>query len=296
MPPEDNSLPFLSVSGKHIINANNDTVVLHGVSFGWHNFWPRFYTEETVDWIAEDFKVNVVRAAIGVEPSRGFLEDTAFAYKCLDAVVNAAIKNNLYVIIDWHSHHIQIEAAKTFFTRVANRYSQYPNVIYEIFNEPEYDSWKDVKDYSIDMINTIRAIDKKNLILVGSPHWDQDVDSVADNPITGYGNIAYTFHFYAATHKEWNLARVEYAINKGLPIFVSECASMEATGDGPIDTEQWNVWLNFMNKHKISRVAWSVSDKLETCSMVKDATSPISHWTDADLKPWGQMVRKGIGE
>ncbi len=36
----------------------------------------------------------------------------------------------------------------------------------------------------------------------------------------------YTLHFYAATHKAWLRERADYALKKGLPIFVSECAGM----------------------------------------------------------------------
>ncbi|KAA6320222.1 Endoglucanase 4 [termite gut metagenome] len=42
----------------------------------------------------------------------------------------------------------------------------------------------------------------QNVILVNSSHWDQDIHLPADNPITGYDNIMYTLHFYAATHKQ----------------------------------------------------------------------------------------------
>ena len=35
-------LPRLSVVGTQLMNENGDTVVLRGVSYGWHQFWPRF--------------------------------------------------------------------------------------------------------------------------------------------------------------------------------------------------------------------------------------------------------------
>jgi len=81
---------------------------------------------------------------------------------------------------------------------MARKYKDYPNIIYEIFNEPVDDSWETVKAYSEEVIKTIRAFDKSNVILVGSPHWSQDVHIVADNPLVGFENIMYTLHFYAA--------------------------------------------------------------------------------------------------
>ena len=104
----------------------------------------------------------------------------------------------------------------------------------------------------------------------------------------------YTLHFYAATHKQELRDRGDYAIKKGLPVFVSECASMEATGDGTIDQASWQEWVDWMAKNKLSWVAWSISNKDETCSMIKDASSPLTGWQDSDLKEWGLMMRKTL--
>jgi len=285
---------FLSVKGTSLVNQDGNEIVLRGVSFGWHNWWSRFYNENTVTWLKEDWKCDVVRAAIGVEPSGAYLYSPQLALKCLYAVVDAAIKNDMYVIIDWHSHNIRLNEAKAFFQLVAEKYKDYPNIIYEIFNEPEKNSWSEVKAYSEAVIETIRAIDKKNIILVGTPTWSQDVDVAANNPITGYDNLMYVLHFYAATHGQSYRDKANRALQKGLPIFVSECGGMEATGNGPINMQAWQTWLQWMNEHNVSWLAWSVADKDETCSMIKDTTSPVSEWTDSDLKEWGQIVREEL--
>jgi endoglucanase len=33
----------LSVQGLQLVNEKGSPVVLRGMSFGWHNWWPRFY-------------------------------------------------------------------------------------------------------------------------------------------------------------------------------------------------------------------------------------------------------------
>jgi endoglucanase len=282
----------LHVDKTQLKDAHGNDVVLRGMSFGWHNFWPRFYNEGAVKWLYKDWNATVVRAAMGVEPKNGYIDKPEESKARIEAVVDAAIKEGIYVIIDWHSHHIRLNEAKAFFKEMAEKYHQYPNIIYEIFNEPEYDSWADVKAYSTEVISTIRAIDKNNVILVGCPHWDQDINLPADDPVKGYSNLMYTLHYYAATHKQELRDKGDYALKKGLPIFISESAGMEASGDGKINKDEWQKWIDWSEKNKISWITWSVSDKDETCSVLKTGAASDGGWTTGDLKESGILIRE----
>lgn len=284
----------LKVEGLQLKDEKGNDVVLRGMSYGWHNWWPRFYNQGTVQWMVKDWGVNVVRAAMGIEPDGAFKQKKDWSKATIKAVVDAAIKENIYVIIDWHSHNINLEEAREFFTEMATTYGKNPHVIYEIFNEPDQESWKEVKDYSVEIIKTIRAIDPDNIILVGSPHWDQDIHLAADDPITGYSNLMYTMHYYAATHKQWLRDRCDYALKKGLPLFISECAGMEASGDGPLNMEEWTKWIEWAEQRKISWVIWSVADKNETCSILTPSASSTGQWKDSDMKESGIKTRAFI--
>jgi endoglucanase len=284
----------LKVSGTQLVDEKGEAVVLRGASFGWHNLWPRFYNKKAVDWLVEDWKCSVVRAAMGLAIEDNYLENPEYALQCVNNVVKAAIKKGIYVLIDFHSHKKHSIEAKKFFEMMAKQYKDCPNVIYEIWNEPDYYSWGEVKEYSEQVIGTIRAIDKDNIILVGSPRWDQEIDSVAANPIKGQSNIMYTMHFYAGTHKKWLRDRTDAAIEKGIPIFVSECAGMEASGNGPIDEIEWKQYIDWMESRKISWIIWSISDKDESCSMLIPRASSFGNWTDDVLKKWGKITRQTI--
>jgi len=131
---------------------------------------------------------------------------------------------------------------------------------------------------------------------VGTPHWDQDVHIAADDPIKGFDNLMYTLHFYAATHKDELRKRADYALDKGLPLFVSESAGMEASGDGPIDYDSWNTWINWMKKNQISWITWSIADKDETCSMLNKSADSKGNWKVADLKESGIKTRELLRE
>lgn len=284
----------LSVKGTQLVDKNQQQIMLRGMSLGWHSMWPRFYNKSTVSWLKKDFKVNVVRAALGVEHGEfgNYMEDKNFAKQKVFDVIDGAIKNKIYVIVDWHSHNIKLNEAKEFFDEVSMKYGAYPNVIYEIFNEPDYETWADVKLYSEEIIKVIRKNDPDNIILIGSPSWDQDIHLPAKNPITIDKNIMYTMHFYAATHQKWLRDRTDEAIKSGLPIFVSESAGMEATGDGKMDYKSWQEYIDWMEQRGISWVVWSVSDKDETCSILKKSAKSDGHWKTEDLKESGIRTRE----
>lgn len=282
----------LKVKGTQLVDQHGNAVVLRGVSYGWHNWWPRFYNKATVKWLSDDWGCTVLRAAMGVEPKGGYLDSPDWSKEKIESVVDGAIDNGIYVLIDWHSHGIQLEAAKKFFREMAQKYGKYPNVIYEIFNEPVRDPWSKIKEYSVEVIKTIREVDPDNIILVGSPHWDQDINLVADDPITGFDNIMYTLHFYAATHGKDLRDRGDYALSKNIPLFVSESAGMSANGDGPINEEAWQAWRDWMEQRKISWIVWSVADKNETCSMLYPTASSEGNWSAKDLKESGVKTRE----
>ncbi|MBC7946761.1 MAG: glycoside hydrolase family 5 protein [Chitinophagaceae bacterium] len=282
----------LSVQGTQLVDESRKPLVLRGMSFGWHNLWPRFYNAGAVKWLKDDWKCTVVRASMGIELNdSGYLKAPASSTAKIRAVVDAAIHEGIYVIIDWHSHNIQLKEAKEFFGMMAKEYGRYPNVIYEIFNEPDYESWPEVKSYSEEVIKVIRAQDPDNIILVGSPRWDQDIHLPAADPIRGFDNLMYTVHFYAATHKQWLRDKTDEAIKQGLPIFLSECAGMEATGDGPLDLAEWQRWIDWMEDRKLSWITWSVSDKDETCSVLKKSAGSEGKWKESDLKESGIKSR-----
>ncbi|MFD1602695.1 glycoside hydrolase family 5 protein [Flavobacterium artemisiae] len=283
----------LSVQGIQLVDKNNNPIVLRGLSFGWHSMWPRFYNEKAVSWLKKDFSCNVVRAAMGIELGEfSYQKNPQFSKEKIEAVIEGAIKSDIYVIIDWHSHNVNLKEAKAFFAEISKKYGKYPNIIYEVFNEPDYETWWEVKSYAEEVIQEIRQNDPNNIILVGCPHWDQDIDLPASDPIMDYNNIMYTMHFYAATHGKELRDRTDNAIKSGLPVFISESAGMEASGDGPLNIKAWEEYIEWMEARKLSWITWSVSDKDETCSILKKSAKSEGKWKDEDLKESGLKIRE----
>lgn len=282
----------LQVRGAQLCDQQGNPVVLRGVSLGWHNIWPRFYNKKAVRTLHRDWNATVVRAAMGVTTVEdNYLDNPQFALQCIEPVIKAAIKEGIYVIIDWHAHEMHTQKAKEFFSQMAQKYGKYPNIIYELYNEPVEDSWESLKQYASEIITEIRRYDPDNIILMGCPHWDQDIHLVAERPLTSVSNVMYTLHFYASTHKEYLRDRMEEAAKRGLPIFVSESGVTEASGNGKIDPESQQLWIDRMEKLKISWICWSISDKDESCSMLLPRATATGPWADDVIKRSGKLTR-----
>ncbi len=283
----------LSVQGRYMVDSNGERVQLRGVSFGWHNWWHRYFNEAAVTKMAKEWRATVVRCSIGLNlDDNCYDKNPQLAYATVDSMVNAAVKNGIYVIVDFHSHENNLPLAKEFFGVVSKKYGNIPNIIYEIWNEPLEVEWAETKAYSEELIPVIRENAPDAIVIVPTPRWDQDVDKAADDPITKFDNIVYSLHYYAATHQDYNRDKALYAINKGLPLLFSETGGMVHTGDGVLDMDSWDKWLAIAKENSISWIAWSVSDKVETCSMLQPGTpADGSQWTEEYIKPWGVLVR-----
>ncbi|MBU2996313.1 cellulase family glycosylhydrolase [Cellulophaga baltica] len=289
----------LSVSGNRIVDQNNTAVSFAGNSLFWSNTtWggEKFYNSDVVSTLKNDWNTTIVRAAMGVEDYGGYLSDTTNKDR-VTTVVDAAISEGLYVIIDWHSHNAESyqQDAIDFFKEMAIKYGDYPNVIYEIYNEPIYSSWSnDIKPYAEAVISEIRAIDSDNLIIVGTPTWSQDVDVASADPITTSTNIAYTLHFYAGTHGASYRAKAQTALDNGVALMVTEWGTVDASGDGSVNSTATDEWMDFLSENHISHLNWSVNDKSEGASILNSGASQYGGWSDSDLTASGLKVKSII--
>jgi hypothetical protein len=286
----------LGTSGNKIVSlSSGKQVMLRGMSLFWSDATGiPYYKSEVITWAVQNLGINVFRFAMGIQyyssdGGTGNALDASYSYignpdgdiSLLDDMVKAAIANDVYIIVDWHSHRAEYEQAYAvaFFTKVAERYKNVPNVIWEVYNEPVNTGWNTVQSYANAVISGIRQY-SQNLAIVGSPSWSQNPDAANSSPVSGT-NVAYSFHFYAGTHSVSSYgSHVTSAMGAGHPVFITEWGTTDANGSGSVNTSESSSWTSFMESNHISNCNWSlrqytssVDSKTELSAMFNGSTA-----------------------
>ena len=307
----DASTPYGQHGALHVENGkltdeNGNTVQLYGMSTHGIAWFPQYINYDSLRTLRDDWNTNCIRLAMYTAEYGGYCAggDKEQLKQLVKDGVSYATELGMYVIVDWHilsdgNPNSHKKEAKAFFREMSREFKGYNNVIYEICNEPNNGtSWKEIKSYARSVISTIRKNDKKAVIVVGTPTWSQDVDQAAADPIKG-DNIMYALHFYAATHKADLRNKMTAAINKGLPVFVTEYGICDASGNGAIDKKEADRWIQTMDEYGVSYIAWNLSNKQESSSIIKSSCPKVSGFKKSELSDEGRwlynLLRKKAG-
>ena len=280
-----NSFGRLQVANAHVCSENGTQVSLGGMSMFWSGWSSKYYTAATVDYLVDNFKVSVLRAAYGCPAGEGPQGDIAD----IQAVVNQCIARGIYVIIDWHieGDNTPYEAQEiSFFQSMVQQYGNYNNVLYELWNEPTSSSASTIQGVCQRVANAIRAKETQlgyshKLVICGSNSWSQNPNSYS---ITD-PNAAYTFHGYFDNQPHLGLltSNAAAAMNQGNAVFVTEYGASYCNHS---QTDQAIAWCQ---ANKISMCAWSVNDKVEDWSIFTnnlDALTCVGSYYKGKISTW----------
>ncbi|MCZ8519426.1 MULTISPECIES: cellulase family glycosylhydrolase [Paenibacillus] len=289
----------LKVVGSQLTNQSGAAVQLKGMSSHGLQWFGQYVNKDSIQWLRDNWGITVFRAAM-YTGENGYISNPEGSKAKVKEAVQAAVDLGIYVIIDWHilsdgDPNTYKAQSKTFFQEMAKLYGKYPNVIYEIANEPNGNvNWNSqIKPYAEEITAAIRAIDPDNIIIVGTGTWSQDVHDAAANPLKA-GNVMYAVHFYAGTHGQWLRDRITNAMNSGVAVFVTEWGTSDASGNGGPFLTQSKEWTDFLASKKVSWVNWSLADKSESSAALLPGAGSKGGWPDSQLSASGKFVREQI--
>jgi len=311
-----------SVGGKGGLYDSSGTkqVDLRGMSMFWSSE-PDGYNydhPQTVAWLQSDWLVSVLRVPVGVvSPSnvnKGYLDDSAGNINRVLAVVNGAIAQGIYVIVDWHALDAAGSSSSTYpsvntpkavslFGTLAAQFKNTPNIMWEVWNEPT-GSNSDVVTHANACITAIRNAGNKNLVIVGSSGWSSQPDQIG-NVTDPQNNVAYTLHFYAEAsgHAAYVNTNMVNAINMGRTVFVTEWGTTGSDGatynnDFPKVSAPL---LATLDQYKVSSCNWDIGTQhmtpgdlttpVQGSAAIQATAAPNGNWAASDLTPGGTAVR-----
>ena len=294
----------LHVCGVHLCNRFDKAIQLRGMSTHGLQFAPKCLPDAALDALAGDWRADLFRIAMYVQEG-GYETDPAGFTTKVNTLVDKAEARGMYALIDFHTLNpgnpdFNLNRAKTFFAAVAKRNAAKKNVLYEIANEPNGVSWQTIKAFAEKVIPVIRDHDPDAVVIVGSRAWSSlgvsegsNSTEIVDDPVKAK-NIMYTFHFYAASHKDNYRAEVERAAAK-LPLFVTEFGTVTFTGGGTFDEKSSTTWLDLLDRLKISYANWTFSDIAESSAALKPGTCSSGRFAGTGvLTESGTLLRSRI--
>ncbi len=291
----------LKVIGTNLCNSDDNPIVLHGISTAGIAWFPDLATKEFMQTLHDEWATTVFRIAMySFEGNDSYINNPEWNKKKVCSLIDAAIELDQYVIVDWHiladgNPQTYQKQAIEFFTYIASRYAKVPNILYEICNEPNGGvSWSNnIKPYAEAVIPVIREYSPEAVILVGTPTWSQDVDAAAADPLS-FDNVMYSLHFYAGTHKQWLRDKADTALKKGLPLFVTEWGTTDASGNGAVDKASTLEWLDFLDQNQISWCNWSLCNKAESSALLKPSAGTTGAIPESSLTESGAFVKEQL--
>lgn len=292
----------LYINGSKILNIYDDEVKLRGIMFPdpaklrSRNKLSKNLFENLILNIKEA-GANVIR--VPVQPDY-WDSDKDYIWRNLSPIVEIAGKLGMYVIIDWHCIG-NIDTGKgngmpnnkntktmtyEFWESVSKYFSNTPNVIFEIFNEPQDIIANDWRENAIEIIKKIRDLDVNNLIIVGSPEFSSNLSWINENHIQS-NNILYSVHIFQS-HSCYKWDSLFGQVSNSYPILVTEWGYMDENRNQTKqsyligDEESFGKpFIEYLEKHNIGWIA---------CWYDYEWEPPMFNQDKETLTNWGQFV------
>jgi len=300
-PVEHNGQLKVDITTGKVVNKNNYPIQLRGMSSHGLQWYPEFMNPTAFAALRDNWGADIVRLSMYIQEDGYETNPTAFT-TLMDNLINQVTAAGLYVLVDFHQlnpgdPNANIEYAKTFFAHIAQTHAAKNNIFYEICNEPNSETgtvtWSMIKTYANTIIPIIRQYDSHNIVVVGTPEWDQRPDQVINSRVSD-DNVLYTVHFYAAEHKD--MSAIKAAVAAKLPLIITECGTQAATGDGANDFTSSKTWFDYLDANKISWVNWNFSSDERSGAVFASAPSNYSdaayYTSTSSLKEAGLWIKE----
>lgn len=257
-PTDEFIFKWLSTTGNKIVNEDGEQVILHGVNRSGLEYDQsgNRMRELEFEYICNSWYAKIVRIPFNQE---WIMNDESYN-NLLAEVIGWIKRYGAYVLLNlkWQNTVVQIPSipdiqAIDMWKKIAMKYKDDPAVLYDIHSEAHDVSLNDWQARAIEIIDGIRSVHPRSLILVSGLDWAKDVSGWAKNPLP-YDNIVYSVHIYPwmGDQDAWNANFGNYTDQ--IPMFIGEFG-------GYGENLTWGRSLiAYLNRKKLGWTAWSWVD------------------------------------
>ena len=289
----------LTVSdGGTLTDVFGHNFTLNGISIDTENLNSTYLTQETFVTLKDELKVNMVRIPVWLNGTGGYCTGDdmtrAIIRSNVYAALNAAIYQDMYVILEWNLAEEQDllkyrNEALAFFEDIATAYRAFPNIIYEIGSgkDTEDCSWEDMLPFETELIDCIRYYSPDCVVIVGLPDGGQGIYEASENLIQRdnllYGYTMDPMDLYEEANLEMALADEE------LPLFVTGYSPLDE--DGELLWQTSDTFLGLLNYYEISRCYSQLSSADADNSLLQSWFTGADSWNADAYTPSGNWFK-----
>jgi aryl-phospho-beta-D-glucosidase BglC (GH1 family) len=221
----------LHTQGNKLLNSQNELTVLHGVdlpSLEWTNRGD--HIRRSMRAAITQWHCRIIRIPTSVNRWFGQAPGQSHGGRVyrhiVDQLIRIAARHHVYVVLDLHwndmnrtvadigQHRMPDHTCVLYWLSAARRYMDYPNVLFDLYNEPHGISWITWRDGGIctgetkTTVVTYRAVGMQrlydvvrhagaaNVVIIGGISWAYDDFGVTHGYAINGKNIVYDCHVY----------------------------------------------------------------------------------------------------
>lgn len=310
----------LHKNGKYIVDENDVPVELRGI--GTHHLlqYKNLHNRKAFDSLRR-MGVNMIRPSAYLEDYNflGSDGETAYGYISrpeetraeIEKIIKICIDLGLYVLLDWHVFYdsnmiagqtytgyarFHETEALEFFEYFTEKYGDYPNMIYDLCNEPYFASESDI----VQFVQAVRAVIVEN---VDEPVMTCGYGAGQTND-TWYTRSKRLYDaFVAAGITDVFVAPHIYGSNittpaqqlwdENIPIFCTEWGNSQGSGDGAGNDTAALANTNWFHEHAVAQSFWKFTDQTMTTSVLQNQGIINSEkWLDGFN--WSDLSHNGV--
>lgn len=260
-------------NGNFLVDKNGEKFNITGIGthFLSHDF-DYLYTYDSLNTL-KYLGVNCLRLTsyvyFGQYPQYSYItsEDRVTETKeIIDTIIPIATQLGLYVIIDWHDLEGSYNADRTieslgiaqdeFFTYFSNKYKNYDNVFYEIFNEPFKQEQAKVANRVSAVRNIVRANNPDAILITGisgsvSTMWNALQTANVDD-------VFMSAHYYMSSipNESTFIPNFETYFWDKFPLFNTEWGNAHSSGETPSNDKTAQAYIDTLTENYIPHCVW----------------------------------------